>query len=359
MKNWVLIIVLLCAAKFSFAQTECDNLIEDANDLYHSGNYDDCIRKLEKGLKDCSLSKAKREKAFVLLINSNIEKDSMPSVDSYFKQLLLNNPAFKLKDYDGIDDFKTSFNNYYVFPKLSFGARIYYCFPKIKVNANYFVIPEVEPLKEYNVERVFSAAFMSDYRLTKRFTQFSELGYFRVVYNYLAHTPNSSWKMNVDEKLSYIQWDIGTKLYFNNYKRLNFCLMGGVSNHFLATSKLDIITTEKRPSNIYDNGPGDFENVSTGIPDYNSRKLRNPYVPYFLFGGGGLYKFGNFAYGLDIRQYVKLKTINNPEKRIEEPDLLNSHSYMDSNFSLSRTDISLTAVYMFNKVKNKSLKYEK
>ncbi len=131
MKNWFLIISLLSCTAFSFAQTECNNLIEDAHDLYHSGNYDECIRKLEQGLKDCSLSKGKKEKAYILLINSNIEKDSMPSVDNYFKKLLLNNPTFKLKDYDGIDDFKTNFNNYYVFPKLSFGARLYYYLQRV------------------------------------------------------------------------------------------------------------------------------------------------------------------------------------------------------------------------------------
>lgn len=356
MKNWFLIAILLTCATFSFGQTECNNLIEDANDLYHSGNYDECIRRLERGLKECNLSKGKKEKAYILLINSNIEKDSIPSVDKYFKKLLLNNPTFKLKDYDGIDDFKTNFNSYYVFPKLSFGARIYYCLPKIVVDSNYFVMPGVQEKKTYEAEYGINLAFMVEYRLNKRFTQFSELGYFKLDYNFTAE--NSYWKLSVNEKLNYLQWDIGTKLYFNNYRRLNYYIMGGVSNHFLLNSKLNVATREFVPLDIYDSGIGRIDSITSGISNFNSREMRNPYIPHILLGGGLLYKFGKFAYGLDFRYNIGLKWINNPEQRIHYPDLVSRQDYMDSNFRMSRMDISVTAVYMLNKVKSKRLKYE-
>ena len=351
MKNLIVILFFIFFAKLTFSQTSCDNLIEEATDLYNSGRYEECIKMLEGGLKTCSLSKNKKEKTYILLINSNIEKDSLPSVDRYFKLLLLNNPAFKIKDYDGIDDFKEKLNNYYVLPSLSFGARLYYCFLKINVDSAYFLMPDVESKTEYETNNSLNMHFLVNYRITKKLESFSEMGYFKI--NYDNSAQNSYWKMTVSEKLSYLQWDIGGKYYFNTYNRFNINILAGLSNHFLAASKLDIITTEKKPNNLYNNDPMDYRESINARLKFDSKEIRNHYVPYIVMGSGFLYRFGKFAYGVDFRIYQHLRTINNPQNRINE-GLIGPHSYMDSNFSMSRWDISLSAVYMINKVKNKN-----
>lgn len=355
MKNLIVIIACVCfSAAVSFAQPGCNNLIEEATDFYNSGRYDDCIRTLENGLKKCSLSKSKKEKAYILLINANIEKDSMPTVDKYFKLLLLNNPAFKIKDYDGIDDFKGNFENYYVLPRLSIGARLYYYFPTINVDSGYSVMPDLEPKSEYGTEGRLKINFAFNYRVTKNIEQFSEIGYFSVSYDDSLN--NSYWKVKMREKLSYIQWDIGTKYYFNTYNRFNIYIVGGVSNHFLTSAKLSLTTIENRPDNLYTNVENYDEKLKT-LDNFNTRDQRNPYVPYLILGSGFMYKFGNFAYGVDFRFYQHLRYLNNPQERLNDK-LIKEYSYMDNNFSLFRLDVSLSAIYMFNKVKSKKLRQD-
>src|ERR1035437_957560 len=104
----------------------CDNAVDEASELYNAGKYDDCIQYLENVFVNCKLSKKKKEQAYELIINSNIEKDNLEATDKGFKNLLANNPAYNLKDYNGLDEFSTYFKEYYVYPKVAIGVRPYY-----------------------------------------------------------------------------------------------------------------------------------------------------------------------------------------------------------------------------------------
>jgi hypothetical protein len=350
-KVYALILFFTCLRLFAVGQTDCNNLIDDATDMYQSGRYDECIRLLEAGLKTCPLSKNKKEKAYILLINANIERDSIPAVDKGFKLLLLNNPAFKLKDYDGIDDFKSNFNNYYVFPKLAFGFRIHYRMPKISRDTSQFysVMPNAEQPVKYKTTGRFNVGFMMDYRVNKAWAQFAEISYYAIGYDF--ETKNSYWTLNAHEDLSYVQWDIGTKYYFNSYKKFNPYILGGMSNQFLLQSHLTLNTevTKVKPDSIYNAG------INMDVKDnikLKSSHLRNPYVPYILLGTGIMYKTGNMGYGLDFRFYTPLKNLNNSGNRFKEHTLIEKYGYIDNDFRMNRMDISFVVVYMFNKVKS-------
>lgn len=358
MKKWIFIIGLIFCGQKLTAQNNCENIIEEATDLYNSGHYDECIQLLENGLNICPLSKNKKEKAYVLLINSNIEKDSLQAIDKNFRLLLKNNPSFKIKDYTGPDDFSKKFNNYYVYPKLSFGIRPHFSNSNVLITRFYQALatPNIKNDTQFEVTKSnLNTNFILEYRLLEKISFFADAGFFSIEFDRFIE--DKYWNMTSVEKLRYFQLDFGSKFYLlKSQKKLNFYLMGGFSNQYLKKSVLTI--TEKK--NIVNDPNGLYGAVDTEKPDFlkdfNSKNLRNPYVVSLQLGTGAMYRIGNFGIGLDIRTYISLNTLNNRAARFSEPDLIQKYNYIDSDTRLLKSDYSLVFTYLFYKVKKKPIR---
>ena len=349
MNKWIYITVLIICSQKLAAQNNCDNLIEDATELYSSGRYEDCINMLENGLNTCSLTKNRKEIAYVLLINSNIEKDSLPGIDKNFRLLLKNNPAFRIQDYNGPDDFKKYYNNYYVYPKLSIGIRPHYCTQKIWVNSTYQIMPDIKTQSDYKTTPFINTNFFLEYRIIEKISFFADAGYFTL--NFRRELHNNYWSMESFEKLKFLQLDFGNKYYFlKSQRKFNFYMMGGFSNQYLKKSVLNLTQTKTVVNDIY---TGVETKEYNFLSDFNSQNLRNPYVVSLLFGAGAIYRIGYFGIGLDIRTYISVNTLNNKAERFKEHDLINNFSYVDSDFRLHKSDFSLIITYSLYKVKKK------
>lgn len=353
MKSYRLILIffIFCDATLLFGQADCGKFVEEANELYSAGNYDDCIQLLEEGLENCGsflvMTKNRRERAYVLLINSSLEKDSLQAVDKYFRRLLKNNPDFKRKDYDEIDDFERNLNNYYVIPRLFVGTKIQYRRAWIQYLNTSDAIDGLVPQDDKKKQRkTFNTSLMVDYRLTDSWTQFSEIGYFPLIYE--KNIASGNLQQNIEEKSTYTQWDIGTKYYYRPKKMFNPYLEFGMSNQFLTKSKLSVVLKTNPDTNN--------ETVQEQTLNSSDAKIiRKNYVPYLILGGGAFFKKGNLGYGINFRRYQPVGLINDKHNKNVFPDLVNKVKYMDSNFWVIRSDLSLFIVYMFNNVKKRPI----
>jgi|GEM_PF-6459680 len=349
MKKWIFISLLFVCFQKSGAQTNCDNFIEEATDQYNSGHYDDCIAILENGLKTCSLSKSKKEKAYVLLINSNIEKDSLPGIDKNFRLLLKNDPVFKIKEYSGIDDYKKYFNNYYVYPKLSIGIRPHFSKARVAVFNVFQVMPNIKNQSEFKATTPTNTNLFIEYRLLEKLAFFTDAGYFSLNYNRTLE--DNYWQTYSEEKSSYWQLDLGSKYYFlKSQNKLNFYIMGGESNQYLYTSSLILNQTKMLPN--YGNTDTPELNYIDG---FDSKKLLNSYVASLFWGVGAIYRIGYIGVGLDIRSYISLNTLNNKSARFLKPSLIQDFNYIDSDTRLIKSDFSVVFTYLFYKVKRKKI----
>ncbi|MES2287123.1 MAG: hypothetical protein V4547_15635 [Bacteroidota bacterium] len=356
MKKWIYIIGLILCGQNLAAQNYCDNIIEEATDLYNSGRYEDCIAMLENGLNTCSLSKNKKENAYVLLINSNIEKDSLPGIDRNFRLLLKNNPSFKIKEYTGLDDFSRKFNNYYVYPKLSFGIRPHYSIPRVQVSRSYQgqVTPNIKNDNDFKAKRFFNTNLILEYRAIEKISFFADAGFFIINYNRELELKDSLWKMTSTEESKYFQLGFGNKFYFlKSQKKFNFYLMGGFNNQYLRKSVLNIEQEKKEITNLYG---GVDTKVESFEKKFTSDKLRNSYVVSVLLGTGITYRIGNFGLGFDIRTYISANTLNNKTSRFKEPNLIQKYNYIDSDTRLIKSDYSLVFTYLLYKVKKKPIR---
>lgn len=350
MKKWIYILTLIICSYQLSAQVNCDNIVEEATDLYNAGRYDESVLLLEIGLNTCNLSKGKKEKMYILLLNMNIEKDSMQAVDKYFRLLLKNNPSFKIKDYNGLDDFKKDYSNYYIYPKLSVGLRVHRSEQFVFARKTYQVMPNIENENRYKTLGYFGYNLMVDYRVNERNALFSEIGYFNVEFKRTIN--NDYWSLFRREKITYFQWDMGIKHFYNTKGQLNPYFTVGLSNQYLMES--EFITLKQTKLIVLDEYAGTNIKDSVTLSDKNS-ELRNKYVPSLLFGGGFIYKIGYFGLGIDLRAYQSLVTLNNKNNRFKKPSLITDYGYIDNDIHLFKGDFSIVLTYLFNKVKSKKV----
>lgn len=354
MKQIIIIIVFVFCASQSFAQSECDNIVERASDLYNSGRYDDCVSLLEANMSKCHLSKSKKEKAYVLLVNSYIEKDSTAAIDKNFKLLLLNNPAFKIKDYVGIDDFKTSYRNYYTLPRLTIGLRVGYYMNDVKqskIRNQYTVKPNIDNNVDYKTKNGFNVSFVSEIRPISKIGLLAECASYTL--DYERSVKNKNWELIYSEKINYIQLDLGAKYYLNYKSKLNFNVSAGFNNLYLIGSNLNLFVIDSLPDSDYYNNTPNFIVNKDGDPKFDSKNIRSNVVSSFFVGAGFIYKFGNTGVGFDYRTMLSLNTINNQKKRFSEPSLIERFGYIDNDMALRTKTVSIVFVYMFNQVREK------
>jgi hypothetical protein len=353
MKQIIIVIVFVFCVWQSFAQSECDNIVERASDLYNSGRYDDCVSLLEANMSKCHLSKSKKEKAYVLLVNSYIEKDSTAAIDKNFKLLLLNNPAFKIKDYVGIDDFKTSYRNYYTLPRLTIGLRVAYYMNDVrlsKLGKEYAVTPNIYNNSDYKTYNAFNVSFVSEIRPTTKIGLLAECAAYKLSYERFVE--NDVWKLTTAENINYIQLDLGAKYYLNHKSKLNFNVSAGFNNLYLLGSSLNLIVVDSILINDYNSNPS-FTSYKDAEARFDSKNIRSNVVSSFFVGAGFIYKFGNTGVGFDYRTMLSLNTINNQKKRVSEPSLIERFGYIDNDMALRKKTVSIVFVYMFNQVREK------
>jgi hypothetical protein len=349
MKKYIYIAVLIVCGQKLASQTNCDNFIEEATDLYSSGHYQECITMLENGLNTCSLSKSKKENAYVLLINSNIEKDSLAGIDKNLGHLLMNNPAFNIDEYNGLDDFIKYFKHYYVYPKLSIGLRVPRSFVKIIPQNFYSVIPGADNSAAYIAATDFKFNTFADYRINKKIALFTDVSAFGLSYD--RDLISKYCIVYSEEQSTYMQLDFGAKYFFNVPKKINYFMEAGFSNLFLLNSKLTLNRTDIIVKDLYaDVDETKYFSENAGI---NSKKLRNPYVYSLFLGAGAIYRFGPLGVGFDTRVYYSLNTINNISSRFALPELIRDYNYIDNDISMLKFDASIIITYSWFKVERK------
>ena len=353
---YLVVMLLIIPAQKLCAQSNCDNIIEEATYLYNSGRYDECIQMLENGLNTCSLSKNKKENAYVLLSSSYIEKDSLQAIDKSFKQLLKNNPSFNITEYNPVDDFLKYLNHYDVYPRFTAGLRVPGSFIKIIPLKIYSVIPYANNHEPFVGTTDFKFNLFADYRINKKLSFFTDISAFAL--NLKRELKSDYFKLRSEENLKYLQLDLGQKYFFNVAKKINYFVSTGYSNLVLLDSKLtlnhtDIVVVKNKYTNL-DNS--DNLNEPKYFPEntnFNSQKLRNKLVYSIFFGAGAMYRFDPFSIGIDTRAYYTLNTLNNKSARFLEPELITKDNYIDSDLSMLKFDASIIFTYSWFKVENK------
>jgi len=335
------VILIMILPFFAAGQVNCDNAVEEGNDLYTSGRYDESIKLLEEALKSCGLTKTKRDKAYAILINCSIEKDSLNAVDNYFVRLLQKNPLFDPKDNNELDDFEKYYNNYTVLPKFSISLRKSIFAPFYPLGKTYTVLPDADYTTPYLGLSKFSGGNLGfEYRRKEKNSLNIELAYVQMDYS-RDITKDNLLKLNYSENLSYIEVPLYVKRYFRPKKKLNFNIAFGYNNHILLKSEASLIDTITH-TDPFDDAPLTSTNKALLV---DIKNMRNKYLGGFIIGTAMNYKLGYFTLSLDARYVQSFSLANNKYNRYINSDFIRTYYYIDNDFRVGRIELAFTIQY--------------
>ncbi len=348
-RAFLLLTMLFCVVLNSQSQDNCQTMIRDAELVFESGNYDDCINILENALKDCNYSSQEKEEALIVLIRAYLEEDNIDEVNKGIVKLLKNNPNFKLREGLVQQDFVAYFNKFRVRPLLSIGVRFGIGIPQYKVTKKYSILDGVDYNAPYNwrVEGQFEISV--EFSFINNLSLSSEAGYISYKYK-RSITGVDSWNLDYTEKISYFEFPLYLKKYFE-IKKLNYkpFLLTGLYFTRLQSAFADVELTYH--SYDYLTNETDRNDISsTKIDRVDERTLNNYGV---LFGLGLSHKIKNFIFSTDVRYSIGINNIMSVKNKYHNSELIYNYYYVDNDVKINKLDLSFSVHYVFNYVVKK------
>ncbi len=322
------------------AQNSCDQNLKQAEELYNSGDYSNCIQILEKSVKECNYSRKKKENALELLSKSHLEQDNITQAETSVQSLLKNNPYYELKETATQEDFDILVKKYDVLPLFSIGIRNAGLQPKFKISKTYSILGNIDYNAPYKTKKTILLYYVwAEYQFRKNISVNADIINFSIQYDRnLSKNPNRTLIYN--EKISFVEVPLYVKKYFPIGKNIVPYATLGVGylrmREAIATSHITY-TNE-------DVFTGESTNYSS-IGNFDVLEMRNKNNFEWLAGGGIGFKFKNLGIFIDARYCGGLNSLTNSAKRFDNNVLINDYFYIDNSVQLNKYEFGISISY--------------
>ncbi len=330
----------MCFTSIAGAQNGCDQNVKQAEELYNSGDYDNCIQILEKSINECNFSNKKKEAALELLAKSYLDQDKLVQADAAVQNLLANNPNYELKEINSHEDFDILVKKFDTHPLFSVGIGNAAMQPKLTISKTYSILLNVDYNAPYNISKnplIYYA--WAEYEFKKNISVNAEVFNFNIHYD-RSFPKNTGWKMNYSENLSFIEVPLYVKKYFWAGKNILPYATFGVGY-------LKILKAEANSDITYNN-----EDPFTGIGSnyfssdiFDMLEMRNKNNFEWLAGCGIGFKLKNIGIFLDAKYCRGLNSITNSANRFNSKVLTNDYFYIDNSIKLNKYQIGISLSY--------------
>ena len=323
------------------AQNNCDQNLKQAEELYTNGDYDNCIKIIEKAIDECNLSKKKKETALELLAKSHLDQDNIIKAEASVRSLLVNNPLYELKENVTHEDFDILVKKFDVLPLFSIGIRNVAVQPKFKVPKTYAILENIDYSSPYKTdESILLYHGWVEYAFRKNVSVNIDVINYSILYK-RSFSKASGWKMNYSEKISFVEVPFYVRKYFLFGKNIVPYATLGLGylriREANASSKIiymneDVFTGEKTEYYLI------HENVDV-------LEMRNKNNLEFLAGAGIGFKFKNLGLFLDARYCGGLNSLTNSSNRFDNKTLTNDYFYIDNAIKLNKYELGISISY--------------
>lgn len=322
------------------AQNNCDQNLKQAEEIYNNGDYDNCIKILEKSLKECNFSKKKKENALELLAKSSLDQDNILQAETYVRSLLKNNPYYELKETSTHEDFDLLVKKFDVLPLFSIGLRNAGVQPKFEISKTYSILENVDYNVPYKTNKTILLYYgYIEYEFRKNISINVDIVNFSIQYN-RSFSKNMDWTMLYNEKLSFIEVPLYVKKYFLLGKNV-------VPYVSLGAGYLRIREANATSQIAYTNEAlfteEDINYSSTGNIDVLNMRNKNNFE--WLAGAGIGFKFKNLGIFIDARYCGGLNSLTNSSKRFDNTALTNNYFYIDNSVKLNKYELGISISY--------------
>ena len=322
------------------AQNGCEQNIKLAEDLYNTGDYENCILILKKSTKECNLSSKMKEEAFELLVKSYLEQDNNTQAEASVHDLLKNNPHYELKETDSHEDFDILINKFDVHPLFTIGITNSLSHPQFKTTKTYSILANIDYTVPYaTVNTILLYYPWVEYEFVKDLSVRADIIGLSISYD-RSFLKGTDWNMIYHENLSFIEVPVCFKKQFPLGKNvIPYASLGiGYLRMYQANGNASITYANE---DVFTGNKSNY--MSTESASMLSMRNQNSFE--WIVGAGIGYKFKNLGIFLDAKYCGGLNSITNSAKRFGNTGLTNDYFYIDNSVKLNNYEIGISISY--------------
>ncbi|MCH8331636.1 MAG: hypothetical protein IH946_09725 [Bacteroidetes bacterium] len=335
----------------SVAQSNCFLIIEHAEEIFRSGNYQSSIDTLLNALIDCKkYTRKDKETIYILLVRAYIELDDFSRSYFYLRKMLNNNPNFKLKTELVEQDFKRYYDKFIVRPMFTVGLRGALSIPNYKTTKTYEILSTVDYTAPYEATVEYQVGGFAELYPFKDIAICADVNY--SIYNYNRDVRTTEgWSLDYVEELSYFEFPVYLKKYIP-IPNMDFSpyLYGGIYYSRLANSWVDVSLNY----NSFDALTGEVDDNTIASTSVNRNDERVQFTNGILFGAGINKRVKNFMFSIDARYSIGNTNVMSIKNKYRNNELVYNYYYVDNDITIDKFELGVSVYYIFKyRVKKK------
>jgi hypothetical protein len=322
-------------------ELNCATFVKDLDQEYNNGHYDVCFAMLKKGFGKCTFSKREKEDIWLTSALVNLERDNILEVRKCFVNLLKNNPLFTPKEGIYRQSFYTHFKTIEVRPLIVAGIRSGFNLPNYKTTNVFSVLNNVDYSLQYQSVPGYQAGVYIEYQFFSNITLGAEIDYSTANFKRSLSAPGERFALDYSETLSFLDGHFDIKKYFGRGKFKPY-ISGGICLSMLQKSSAQINVKYSRT----DPYTKEIDHFASSM-SIDQKPFRNQQPTYLTAGLGCAYRIKNFIISVDARFMNGLSNMINPDKRLNNTELLYNFYYIDNDVFMRKTTFSASVGYVF------------
>jgi len=338
----ILIFIISFIASVSYAQSECEDEIQEAEKLYEDGKYSKIVNILEPVLKNCNLSKQQKAEVLKYLAGSYYELDELEDADKYLMKFIKKNPYYELNLSNDPYAFREEFNKFKTWPRFYLGVSSGIPINNIIVEKIYPVLDtsKVDYNQPVTSSQAISFMFNFGWNINKYISINSGGG---ITLQSLSQSIPMYTGLNFNYKETIIQANI--PVYF----KFSYPLKNGFIPALYFGAEITQLNNANYSYNYSQEGEIDQEyefllaaqRQKENVKIDELEEKRNLNRTAVIAGTRISYRMNRVQIFLDFRYKKELGLYNNPDKRYFHPDLYISNNYVLPDFKIESYQISL------------------
>ena len=328
----------------------CESLLKEAQGLFEAGSYDQVLSNLEESFHSCSFSIGDKQRVYVLMIQSQIEKENEGATDSLVQRLLKLNPNYALTDPEVISRFNSAIKRYHVRPAFIIGGQVGYNLPFAHIETVYSILEDADYSQEYSAKPGIIAGLHLEWLFLPRFSividpYTSRLSYERTI------SGERDFSLKFTEQMINYSGTALLKYTYSN-KKMRYSIVGGYNYTKISKANADVelsYTAYNSITQLYD----PYQQAANKI-DLMASNLRIRNMNSWVVGAGIAYQQNNFIFSIDARYHYSTRNLVNQSERYSNSLLVYDYYYVDNDFDINRLEFTGGISYiLFHKISRK------
>lgn len=325
-----LIFLLLCSSCL-YGQTCLDN-IYNANKLLEEGDADACISLILPCSYDTT-DESFRWQTYKLMALAYWLKGNTDSSLLYTEKMLVINPTYRPNALKDLQEFINQLNSVAIIPRFTMGLTIA---PGSNIifseSRKSYVLSDYS--KTYSNLSSFQFGANVGYYLNSKLKV--EAAILATEKKYNINYRFSDWKIQVAERLTYIDFPITANYFFGKRAKTKFSLQGGLFGGYLLYDANDFKSSLEKDNKNYE------------LINANALERRNRFNYGLTAGLGVNFKVKTGQVSLLANYFYSIPKINKESKRYDYAQQIYTYYYIDDDIVLHNLALSIAYQYNLN-----------